>query len=53
MNQTSNIAHQRQAAEERREALNWLSRRLRWENRLSQLRPTPERAEEAAEPQAA
>lgn len=37
------------AAEERREALNWLSRRLRWENRLGELRPTDRDAEEAAE----
>jgi hypothetical protein len=49
MNQTNNITHQRRAAEERREALNWLSRRLSWENRLGQLRPTAENAEADAE----
>jgi len=31
---------QRQAADERREALNWLARRLSWENRLGELRPS-------------
>ena len=46
---TTTFDHQRQAAEERREALNWLSRRLSWENRLGQLRPTAEKADEAAE----
>jgi hypothetical protein len=40
---------QRQAADERREALNWLSRRLRWENRLGQLRPRDPGAEPEAE----
>jgi hypothetical protein len=39
MNQTSMI-HQRQAADRRREALTWLARRLDWERRLGQLRPT-------------
>jgi hypothetical protein len=33
----------RQAAIERREALNWLARRLSWENRLGQLRPAADR----------
>jgi hypothetical protein len=36
---------QRQAADERREALIWLSRRLSWEDRLGQLRPRDENAE--------
>ena len=40
---------QREVADERREALNWLSRRLSWENRLGQLRPRDENAEPEAE----
>jgi hypothetical protein len=48
MNQTSNIKNQRQAADGRREALNWLARRLNWERRLGELRPAaPEVAETA------
>lgn len=39
MYKTSTFESQRVAADERREALNWLSRRLSWENRLGQLRP--------------
>lgn len=39
MYKTSTFDHQRVAADERREALNWLSQRLSWENRLGQLRP--------------
>jgi hypothetical protein len=42
---TTTFDHQRQAADDRREALNWLSRRLSWENRLGQLRPSAEKAE--------
>jgi len=37
MNQTS--INQRQAADGRREALNWLAQRLSWERRLGELRP--------------
>jgi hypothetical protein len=40
MNQTRNVNNQRQAADGRREALNWLARRLSWERRLGELRPT-------------
>jgi hypothetical protein len=46
---TTTLNGQRVAADERREALNWLSRRLRWENRLGQLRPRDENAEPEAE----
>ena len=54
MNQTSNITHQRQAADGRREALAWLARRLDWERRLGQLRPSDaEAAESSAGKQAA
>ena len=44
MYKTSTFDSQRVAADERREALNWLSRRLSWENRLGQLRPHDARA---------
>ena len=40
MNQTRNVNNQRQAADGRREALTWLARRLDWERRLGQLRPS-------------
>ena len=49
MNKTTNFDRRNHAAAERREALNWLSRRLAWENRLGQLRPTPVDPHEAAE----
>jgi hypothetical protein len=49
MNQTSNIKNQRQAADGRREALNWLARRLNWERRLGELRPAAPAAPEVAE----
>ena len=49
MYKTSTFDHQRVAAEERREALNWLSRRLSWENRLGQLRPHDGEADETSE----
>jgi hypothetical protein len=39
MNQTSTIDHQRVDADGRREALQWLARRLKWERRLGELRP--------------
>jgi hypothetical protein len=39
MNQTSILHQQAEAAEGRREALQWLARRLSWERRLGQLRP--------------
>lgn len=52
MDKTTTFANdfeaQRQAAVERREALNWLSRRLAWENRLGQLRPAGSVAREVA-----
>jgi len=53
MYKTSTFDHQRVAAEERREALNWLSRRLSWENRLGQLRPHDEGADQVESKQAA
>jgi hypothetical protein len=43
MNNTTTFNSQRQADVERREALNWLARRLSWENRLGQLRPSDDR----------
>ena len=46
---TTTFDRQRQAADERREALNWLSRRLSWENRLGQLRPSAQTAQADAE----
>ena len=46
---TTTFDHQRPAGDERREALNWLSRRLSWENRLGQLRPTADNADEVAQ----
>jgi hypothetical protein len=46
---TTTFDHQRPAADDRREALNWLSRRLSWENRLGQLRPSTEKTEADAE----
>ncbi|HTK17108.1 MAG TPA: hypothetical protein VL769_11995 [Acidimicrobiia bacterium] len=45
---TTTFDHQRRAADERREALNWLSRRLSWENRLGQLRPSADKTEAGA-----
>ena len=39
MDQSSIFHHQARAAEGRREALRWLAGRLRWERRLSELRP--------------
>ncbi len=56
MDKSTTFDRRSQAADERREALNWLSRRLRWENRLGQLRPPArptDRAEVAAETQQA
>ena len=54
MNQTRNVNNQRQAADGRREALAWLARRLDWERRLGQLRPSDaEVAENSAGKQAA
>ena len=53
MNQTSNIKNQRRA-DGRREALTWLARRLDWERRLGELRPSgTEVAEISATKQAA
>jgi hypothetical protein len=49
MYKTSTFDRQRLAADERREALNWLSRRLSWEDRLGQLRPHDGEADEPAE----
>ncbi len=39
MDQLSYLHNQARAAEGKREALNWLSRQLRWEQRLAELRP--------------
>jgi hypothetical protein len=48
MNQATSI-HQRQAADGRREALTWLARRLDWERRLGQLRPSGTEGAEVSE----
>ena len=39
MEKLSYFDQQARAAEGRREALNWLARRLKWEHRLGELRP--------------
>ena len=39
MDKVSYFDQQARAAEGRREALKWLSRRLKWEHRLGELRP--------------
>jgi hypothetical protein len=49
MNQTSTMKNQRQVAEGRREALNWLARRLSWERRLGELRPSADEVAEISE----
>jgi hypothetical protein len=51
MTQTSIFDQQARAAEGRREALQWLARRLNWEHRLGELRP--DQAPKAQEAQAA
>jgi len=49
MNQTSTTTNQRQAAEGRRDALNWLAGRLSWERRLGELRPGTAQVAEISE----
>jgi len=41
-------SEQAQAAEGRREALQWLARQLQWEHRLGDLRPGAAEAKQAA-----
>jgi hypothetical protein len=48
MDKVSYIDQQGRAAEGRREALKWLSRRLKWEERLGELRPDAPAAKQAA-----
>ena len=48
MDKLSYFDQQARAAEGRREALRWLSRRLQWERRLSELRPGATPAKKAA-----
>jgi len=48
MDKVSFFDHQARAAEGRREALSWLSRRLKWEHRLGELRPHDANDEQAA-----
>ena len=48
MDKVSFFDHQARAAEGRREALSWLSRRLKWEHRLGELRPHDEVNDEQA-----
>jgi hypothetical protein len=49
MDQTSILHQQAQTAEGRREALQWLARRLSWERRLGQLRPGAAKSPEHGE----
>jgi hypothetical protein len=48
MDKLSYFDQQARAAEGRREALRWLSRRLQWERRLGELRPGATPAQKAA-----
>jgi hypothetical protein len=48
MDQLSYLHNQSRVAEGRREALQWLGRQLRWEQRLAELRPGAVAAQKAA-----
>jgi hypothetical protein len=48
MENLHSFEQQARAAEGRREALQWLARRLQWERRLGELRPGAATAKQAA-----